>query len=101
MTFKNYIEMASFTLPSPIKIKDQKVGLIDMQFELEPVTFDDNGKVMNQGSKFIAKFPDRNSYLIYDGDGYASISSEEEALELLNHGYKKIPDSWWEKARFL
>lgn len=101
MSFKKYLEMASFSLPSPIKIKGQKVGLIDMQFELDPVTVDHNGKVMNQGSKFIAKFPDRNKYLIYDGKGYASMSGEEEALELLNHGYKKIPDGWWEKAKFL
>ena len=27
--------------------------------------------------------------------------NKEEALDLLNHGYKKIPDNWWEKARFL
>jgi len=101
MNFANYFEMASFSLPRLIKIKDQKVGLIDMQFELGPSTLDTSGRVMNQGSKFIAKIPDKEKYIAYNGKGYASLMSKEDAIELLNNGYQKIPDNWWEKARFL
>jgi hypothetical protein len=102
LKFKNWFEMASSTLPIPIEIKGEKYRAIDMQFELDPPTLNREGKVMNQGSKFIARMPFTKDYLSYDGKGMADIISKKHALWLLkNNQYEKIPDNWWIKARFL
>jgi len=102
MNFKNFIEMASFTLPKLIKIDDKKYGAVDMMFEKEPTTYNKDGKVMNQGSKFIARVPDAGEYLAYNGGGDAFFVDSEKAEELLkDEGYEEIPDTWWKKARFI
>jgi len=102
MNFKNFFEMASFTLPEVINFDGNKVGSVDMQFELPPKTIDKNGRVMNQGSKFIAKMPNSNSYLAYDGKGYSYFINKKDAVDLLiSHEYEKIPNNWWEKAIFI
>lgn len=101
MEFKKWFEMASFTLPVPLKIKNKKIHAIDMQFELDPVTLNKNGRVMNQGSKFLAKIPDSNNFIGYDGDGYSFLVSKDKALKLMALDYEKIPNDWYFKARFL
>ena len=101
MQFKKWLEMASFTLPAFIKIKNKKINAIDMQFELEPATLNRHGRVMNQGSKFVAKLPDNDNFIGYDGDGYAFFVPKEKALKLLTLDYERIPNNWWTKARFL
>lgn len=102
MNFKNYIEMASFTLPKLIKIDDKRYNAIDMMFEKEPTTYNKDGKVMNQGSKFIARVPDAGEYLAYNGGGDAFFVDSKKAEELVSDkGYEDIPDTWWKKARFI
>jgi hypothetical protein len=98
---KNLFEMASFSLPYKIEIKGKEYSLVDMQFELEPKTLDQNGNVMNQGSKFIARLPDSKKYLVYNGEGYSDILSAQDATSLYKIGYQKIPDNWHKKARFI
>jgi hypothetical protein len=102
MKFKSWFEMASFTLPNSIKINGQNYSAIDMQFELDPKTVNKDGKVMNQGSKFVARFPFEDKYLIYDGQGNAGVFPKKQALRVLeDEEYEKIPDNWWVKAKFL
>jgi hypothetical protein len=101
MNFRNFLEMASFTLPHFINLDGEKINAIDMQFELSPKTINKNGKTMNQGSKFIAKMPNSNNYLAYDGKGYSFFTNKDEIIELLVQGYEKIPNDWWQKARFI
>jgi hypothetical protein len=96
---KKLKEMASFSLP--IDVKDKKYSAIDMQFELEPKTLDKDGHVMNQGSKFLAKIPDSNNYIVYDGRGYARLASHSEVQLLLNMGYDIISDDWYKKANLI
>ena len=73
-----------------------------MMFEKEPTTYNKDGKVMNQGSKFIARVPDAGEYLAYNGGGDAFFVDSEKAEELLkDEGYEEIPDTWWKKARFI
>ncbi len=100
-SWKNLFEMASFSLPYSIEIKGKEYSLVDMQFELEPKTLDVDGKVMNQGSKFIAKIPDSANYLVYNGEGYSDIVSGPDAIRLYELGYQRIPDNWHKKARFI
>lgn len=101
MEFKKWLEMASFTLPVPLKIKNKKVNAIDMQFELEPITLNKTGRVMNQGSKFLAKIPGSDNFIGYDGDGYSFLIPKEKALKLLTLDYERVPNNWHFKARFL
>lgn len=102
MNFKNFIEMASFTLPKLIKINDKNYSAIDMMFEKEPTTYNKDGRVMNQGSKFVARVPEASEYLAYNGGGEASFVSSSKAKELIEEeGYEEIPDTWWKKARFI
>ena len=56
---------------------------------------------MNQGSKFVAKIPNSNNYISYNGHGESSLISYIEAQELINKGYEVLPDDWWEKANLL
>ena len=100
-SWKDLFEMASFSLPHPIQIGGKEYSLIDMQFELEPRTLDINGHVMNQGSKFVAKIPEGSNYLVYNGEGYSDVVSAQEAMDLQELGYKRIPDNWFRKARFI
>ena len=62
---------------------------------------DKNGKTMNQGSRFVARMPNSNNYLAYDGKGYSFFISKQEMFDLLSQGYEKIPNDWWKKARFI
>lgn len=101
MNFKQYVEMASFTLPQPIELNGRLADAVDMQFELHPKTKDQNGKIMNQGSKFVAKMPNSKLYLAYDGEGYSFFANQDEIFELLASNYSKIPNDWWKKARFV
>jgi hypothetical protein len=101
MNFRQFYEMASFTLPHSINIDGEKVQAIDMQFELSPKTLDKNGKVMNQGSKFIAKMPNSSDYLVYNGEGYSIFADRDNLYNLLEKGYELIPKDWWKKARFI
>lgn len=101
MDFRQFFEMASFTLPHSIDVNGENITAIDMQFELEPKTINKNGKVMNQGSKFIAKIPNSNTYLVYNGEGYSFFSNKSELYDLLKNGYELIPKNWWKKARFI
>jgi hypothetical protein len=101
MKFKDYYEMASFTLPRKIHIKDADVNAIDMQFELGRPTVNKYGKVMNQGSKFLAKIPDSEMYLTYDPDSGANFINTNDVEYFLQNGYEEIPDDWWKKARFI
>lgn len=101
MNFKQYFEMASFTLPHSIEINGEDVDAIDMQFEIYPPTKNKNGKIMNQGSKFIAKIPQQNKYIAYDGKGLAKFVQPKDIPELAIDNYEKIPNGWWLKARLL
>lgn len=100
-TFKEYLEMASFSLPRRISIFGNKYDAIDMQFEKDPKTLDKNGHVMNQGSKFFAKVPDSDSYIVYDGEGYSQFSSPNKVEILLKLGYEEVPEDWYKKAAFI
>lgn len=101
-SFKDFFnEMASFSLPSRIKINGKEHSLVDMQFELEPKTLDRNGRVMNQGSKFFAKIPESDRYLVYDGKGYSTTYSPSKIELLSKMGYEAVPDDWYKKARFV
>lgn len=100
-TFKEYIEMASFSLPRKISIFGKEFNAIDMQFEKEPKTLDKNGHVMNQGSKFFAKLPDSNNYIVYDGKGYSQFSSPNKIDILLKLGFYEDPEDWYKKADFI
>ena len=93
--------MASFTLPDNLSIKGKEVSAIDMQFEKIPKTFNKEGIVMNQGSKFVAQIPNSNHFISYDGHGRSEFISELKAQELIDQGYEKLPDNWWEKANLL
>jgi hypothetical protein len=101
MEFKQFLEMASFTLPHPVKIKDQIVAAVDMQFEKSPPTINQSGRVMNQGSNFIARIPNTSIYLAYDGAGHAKFISKDKIAEYLAAGFQQINDDWWEKAFFV
>ena len=102
INFKEFLEMASFTLPQNIKIKNQDYVAVDMMFEKDPRTLNKNGKIMNQWSKFIAKIPNAKKYLSYDGQGEARIIPNKEAKILeIEKEYEKIPNNWLKKARFI
>jgi len=93
--------MASFTLPHPIKIDGEYVTAIDMQFEKLPRTRNDSGKVMNQGSKFVAKIPNSSDYIVYDGAGNSDFVSENDIIRYTEEGFSKIVGEWWKKAFFI
>lgn len=100
--FKDFFyEMASFSLPNKIIIGDKEYDAIDMKFEDEPKTLDRYGHVMNQGSKFFAKLPNKNRYIVYDGEGYSQFFSPNKIEILLKLGYEEVPDNWYEKAIFI
>lgn len=102
MNFRRFFqEMASFSLPRTIKIKGDNYNGIDMMFEKEPKTLDRSGRIMNQGSKFFAKLPDQNRYIVYDGKGFAQFSSPNKIEILSKLGYEQIPDDWHLKANFI
>jgi hypothetical protein len=101
MEFKQFLEMASFTLPHPIKIGDDYVTAVDMQFEKDPPTINDSGKVMNQGSKFVAKIPNSSDYLVYSGFGESDFVNKKDIFDYLNRGFSKIGGDWWKKAFFV
>lgn len=102
MNFKQFFrEMASFSLPRKININGKDYVGIDMMFEKEPKTLDKNGKVMNQGSKFFAKLPDQEKYVVYDGKGYSQFSSPKKIEIFTKLGYEKVPDNWHEKANMI
>ncbi len=93
--------MASFTLPHPIVIDGEYVTAIDMQFEKYPRTINDSGRVMNQGSKFVAKIPDSSDYIVYDGAGNSNFINKENIIEYITKGFSKIGSDWWKKAFFV
>lgn len=100
--FKRFFqEMASFSLPRKTSISGEEYNAVDMQFEIEPKTIDRNGNVMNQGSKFFAKLPDSENYIVYDGRGYSQFSSPNKEEILIKQGYERIPDDWHKKAVFI
>jgi hypothetical protein len=100
--FKNFFkEMASFSLPRKIEILGKEYEAIDMQFEKEPKTLDKQGNVMNQGSKFFAKLPNSDKYIVYDGEGYSQFSSPNKIEVLVKLGYEQIPEDWYKKALFI
>ena len=101
MQFREYLEMASFTLPHKLKIGHNIVSAVDMQFEKAPATVDSTGHVMNQGSKFIAKVPRSSDYISYDGQGSSEFVKKDNLLDYIRDGYHKIPDNWWKKANFI
>jgi hypothetical protein len=102
LSFKKFFqEMASFSLPRKISIAGGEYSAIDMQFEIPPKTLDRNGNVMNQGSKFFAKIPDSENYIVYDGKGYSQFSSPNKEVILIKQGYEKVPDDWHKKAVFI
>ena len=101
MNFKQYFEMASFTLPHPIEINGELVDAIDMQFEIYPPTKNTNGKTMNQGSKFIAKIPNKNKYIAYDGKGISKFIKKDQIPKFSLQNYETVPKNWWLKARLL
>ena len=127
----NIQEMANFTVPDeadfkmPCNKKEKdfgcKVGMIDMRFEDNPKTLDDNEKVLNNGSYFIAKIPMMNNlggtgqYLVYSGmkdnprlenNPLTLKKLQEPRQEKWLDGVKTVrhimlPDNWWEKALML
>lgn len=97
--FRKFLEMASFTLPKSIEINNQEVEAIDMQFEKFPKTLDKNGRVMNQGSKFIAEIPNSNYYVAYDGKGKSFITKNYK--QYLDDGYEIINKNWYKKAHLI
>ena len=101
MTFRQYLEMASFTLPQKVKIGNDVVSAVDMQFEKYPQTRNEDGKVLNQGSKFIAKIPESSKYLVYNGEGFSEIVDQENVLDFIKKGFQKISNGWWKKALFI
>lgn len=80
MNFKNWLEMASFSLGQgqftmpcnkiPLNIKlpclEKQVGAIDMRFE-DPGAYPPPYNKLNNGSQFAAKIPNSDEYLIYHG----------------------------------
>jgi len=103
-SFKEWLridEMASFSFPFKIEIKGKEYSLVDMKFENEPKTYDRDGHVMNQGSKFLAKIPDSNEYIVYDGKGYSKVLLPSEVKGLHQQGYELIPEDWYKKATFV
>lgn len=101
MEFKCFLEMASFTLPHPIKIGDDYVTAVDMQFEKDPPTINDFGRVMNQGSKFVAKIPNSSDYLVYDGAGGSDVINKKNIFDYIETGFSRIGRDWWKKAFFV
>lgn len=103
MDFKCFLEMASFSLPNPIEIDGKYVTLVDMQFEKDPRTINDSGKVMNNGSKFFAKMPgkDAEDYLAYDGAGMSKFISEKDIPRYKTLGFIEIAREWFKKAIFV
>jgi len=102
MTFKQFFyEMASFSLPRKIELFGKDYSAIDMKFEIPPKTLDRNGMVMNQGSKFFARIPHTDKYIVYDGAGYTQFSSPNKEDILLRLGYERVPDDWYKKADFI
>ncbi len=101
MNFKQYFEMASFTLPHPIKVNGEHIDAIDMQFEIYPPTKNKEGKTMNQGSRFIARLPGKNKYIAYDGKGTSQFINKSDLPEFMMNSYEIIPNNWWYKARML
>jgi hypothetical protein len=101
MEFKCFLEMASFTLPHPIVIDGEYVTAVDMQFEKYPRTINDSGKVMNQGSKFVAKIPNSSDYIVYDGAGNSNFINKNDIIEYITKGFNKISGDWWKKAFFI
>ena len=99
-------EMASFTIPDSFVItipagdSVEKAIAIDMLFEKNPKTIDkDNGMVMNQGSRFIAKLPNKDLYFVYNGLRGLSdeLITKEEAYKLSDK-FNILDDIWWKKA---
>lgn len=72
-----------------------------MHFEFYPKTKNKQGKVMNQGSKFIAKIPNSNDYLAYNGQGRSFTINSEEKQKYLSHGYEIIDKNWHKKANLI
>lgn len=101
MQFREYLEMASFILPHKLRIGDSVVSAVDMQFEKHPATINSDGRVMNQGSKFIAKVPQSPDYLSYDGQGSSEFVKKDNLIDYIKKGFHKIPDNWWKKANFI
>lgn len=99
MDFRNFFEMASFTLPYPIVVDGEVVDAVDMQFEKYPPTLNDSGRVMNQGSRFVARLPDGSAYLVYDGSGGASFVSD--ISDYIRLGFERVVGNWWKKAFFI
>ena len=113
MNFKKWLtisEMASFTVPPQLDFdipcdrwKQQdgcKVRGIDMRFEDPPQVLDKNGKPMNQGSKFVAKLPNEDTYIVYHGMMGLDDKkfSQPEAEALAAGEYTMLPKDWWVRA---
>ena len=101
MQFREYLEMASFTLPHKLRIGDKIVSMVDMQFEKSPATVNSDGRVMNQGSMFIAKIPGSLDYLSYDGQGNSEFVKKVSLSDYMKKGFQKISSNWWKKADFI
>lgn len=127
----NIQEMANFTVPDeadfkmPCNKKEKdfgcKVGMVDMRFEDNPKTLDDEGHVLNNGSYFIAKIPVMNSlggtgrYLVYSGHlTHPRLENNPLTLKKLQEPRREmvgdkmqtirhimLPDDWWHKALIL
>ena len=109
MEFKEWLlkEMAHFTVPNNLNVqiphnnKLEKVIAFDMRFELPPAVLDKNsGKVMNQGSKFIAKIPLTSYYLVYNGlEGILpKLVNKNKIKDLIEAGYNLLDNNWWRRA---
>ena len=101
IAFRRYFEMASFSFPHDLRIGDDLVSSVDMQFEKSPSTVNADGKVMNQGSKFIAKLPGHDDYIAYDGAGVCEFVAPDDASNYIHRGFLLLGNNWWRKAVFL
>ena len=101
IAFRRYFEMASFSFPHDLRIGDDLVSSVDMRFEKIPSTVNADGKVMNQGSKFIAKLPGHDDYIAYDGAGVCEFVVHDDVLDYIHRGFLLLGNNWWKKAVFL
>lgn len=119
--WRRLTEMASFSMRKTFHIpckflvmyglpcEEKEVKAIDMRFE-DPNAYPAPFNRLNQGSKFAARLPGTNDYLIYHG-GDAEILSGADALakgylpgkgEIQSaEGYLLVPNDWAVHAQLL
>ena len=108
MKFKKWFsEMAHVIVPSNVNLQEPcaagqcRIGMMDMKFEEPPQVRDSNGRVLNQGSKFVFKQPDSELFGVVDqGQMLPQLVNKQAAIDFVqNQGYVWVPDNWWKRAQ--